>query len=122
MLAWTRDVDGPPEVLRLDEIPRPTPEDDEVLVQVRASSLNRADKYALLGHPALVRLSTGLLRPTASHRGVGMDFCGVVTAIGAHVTAVAVGDRVFGEHMLGQTWAAYACVPETLAATCCRRR
>ncbi|MEQ1568879.1 MAG: NAD(P)-dependent alcohol dehydrogenase [Myxococcota bacterium] len=116
MLAVVRDVYGPPEVLRVAEVPRPTPGAGEVLVKVRASSLNRADKYASLGAPAMIRLATGLFRPDARHRGLGMDFVGDVEALGAEVTGLSVGDRVFGEHTLGQTWAQYACVPERLVA------
>ncbi len=66
MKAIVQDRYGSPDVLRLREVDVPTPGDDEVLVRVRASSVNAYDWHAMRGDPYLSRLSFGLRRPTAS--------------------------------------------------------
>lgn len=83
---------GGPEVLTLAEVDRPTAGDDEVLVRVRASSVNPADRYMMLGTPYLVRSQTGLSRP--KDPGLGMDVAGVVEAVGKGVSAFEPGDEV----------------------------
>ena len=86
---------GPPEVLGLEEIERPVPAAREVLVRVRAASVNPADWHAVRGRPFLVRLvGYGLRRPT--HRTPGTDVAGVVEAIGDDVSGLRPGDEVFG--------------------------
>ena len=85
---------GGPEVLRFVQLPRPSPGPGEVLVRVRASSVNPADWHFMRGVPRLMRLSEGLRKP-ASIR-VGSDFAGVVESVGPGVTRLAVGDEVFG--------------------------
>ena len=114
MRAIVRDVYGSPDVLKLEEVDRPAPKDDEVLVRMRASAVNRGDRYTLLGTPALLRLATGLF--SLRKRGMGMDFAGVVEEVGAKVAGVAVGDEVYGQVDFGETWAEYACVPAKLVA------
>ena len=113
MKAVVRDKYGGPDVLRLDDIPVPTPQAGEVLVRVRAVSVNAGDWRLLRADPFLVRLMVGgLLRPT--HRVLGFDVAGEVEAVGSDVHQFHVGDAVFGdlsEHGFGG-FAEYACAPE----------
>jgi NADPH:quinone reductase-like Zn-dependent oxidoreductase len=76
MKAAVRDRFGSPEVVELREIEKPTPTDDEVLVRVRAASVNKADWYAVTGTPYVGRAAMGLLKPKSNRLGV--DFAGVV--------------------------------------------
>lgn len=114
MKAIVRDTYGPPEVLELVEVERPVPGDDEVLLRVRASSLNRGDRYVMQGTPWALRLATGLRKP--KKRGLGMDFAGDVEAVGSRVNDVQPGEAVYGQLDLGEMWAEYACVPASLVA------
>lgn len=107
---------GGPEQLRLEEVARPTPKPGEVLIRVKAASLNSWDWDLLRGKPFLARLG-GLLRP--QHPILGADMAGVVEAVGEGVTRFAVGDAVFGD-LSGANWggfAEFACAPETVLAT-----
>ncbi|MGZ4334987.1 MAG: NAD(P)-dependent alcohol dehydrogenase [Gaiellaceae bacterium] len=85
---------GPPEGLRLEEIEKPVPGADQVLVRVRAASVNPADWHMMRGSPALVRLMGGLRRPREIR--FGSAAAGTVEAVGADVTHVQPGDDVFG--------------------------
>jgi NADPH:quinone reductase-like Zn-dependent oxidoreductase len=95
MRALVQDEYGPPEVLRLEDVDSPPPGDDDVLVRVRASSINMADVDYLLGRPWLARLGTGLRRPRI--RIPGTDMAGVVEAVGSKVSVFAPGDEVFAD-------------------------
>ena len=90
---------GSPDVLEVSTIPTPSPGPDEVLVRVRAASINARDWHVMRGEPRLARLldrsSFGLRRPRVAIRGT--DLAGTVEAIGAEVTRWRVGDHVFGE-------------------------
>jgi NADPH:quinone reductase-like Zn-dependent oxidoreductase len=101
---------GPPDVLRLAELEKPSPADGEVLVRVRAVSLNGADREALIGSPAYTRIG-GLRRPR--YPILGSDIAGIVEAVGKDVREFSPGDEVFGE-MPGYHGglAEYVCVPE----------
>jgi NADPH:quinone reductase-like Zn-dependent oxidoreductase len=94
MKAAVRTRYGPPDVVRIAEVDRPTPTDHEVLVRVHATTVNRTDCGFRSGKPFIVRFFAGLLRPKATI--LGCEFAGVVEAVGGGVTAFAVGDRVFG--------------------------
>ena len=94
MKAVVCDQYGPPEVLRLDDVPRPGPGPDEVLIKIRAASVNRSDTETRAGTPRAARLVTGLRRPR--HRILGTELAGVVEAAGPGVTEFTVGDDVFG--------------------------
>ena len=94
MRAVVRDRYGPPEVLRIGEVDRPAPEDDEVLVRVHATTVNRTDCGWRSGSPFFVRYFTGIRRP--KWRILGMEFAGEVEAVGPSVKEFHVGDRVFG--------------------------
>jgi len=102
---------GGPEVLRLADVERPVPKDDEVLVRVHATTVNRTDCGFRTAKPFVVRLFSGLLRP--KRQILGTELAGVVEAVGAAVTRFAVDDRVFGvnAHRFG-AHAAYVCVPQ----------
>ena len=95
MTAVTARSYGGPEVLATEELPVPTPQAGELLVEVRASSLNALDWHFLTGTPYLMRLMFGMRRPKRFVRGA--DVAGVVVAVGEGVTRFAVGDSVFGE-------------------------
>ncbi len=85
---------GPPDVVRVVDVPTPTPADNEVLVQVHATTVNRTDCGFRGAKPFFVRVFTGLRRPRVTI--LGNEFAGQVQAIGPSVTSFAVGDRVFG--------------------------
>ena len=85
---------GPPEVLRYEDIAKPTPADDEVLVKVHAASVNPLDWHYLEGTPYVVRLDAGVGQPENSRLGV--DFAGTVEAVGKTVKRFKPGDEVFG--------------------------
>ena len=85
---------GSPDVLHLDEIDRPVPEDDQVLVRVMAASLNPLDWHSMRGEPFIMRASGGLTKPKAN--GLGADLAGRVEAIGQNVSGFQLGDEVFG--------------------------
>ena len=94
MKAIVRTTYGPPEVLEVGAIDKPVPAEDEVLVRVRATSVNPVDWHTLTGTPYLLRLEEGLRGPKSEQLGV--DFAGTVEAVGANVTGVQPGDDVFG--------------------------
>ncbi len=81
MQAALQERYGPPEVVRVTDVERPVPEDDEVLVRVRAASVNRADLDGLGPRPGFVRLFLGMRAPR-NHR-MGIDVAGVVESVGA---------------------------------------
>ncbi|MEA3065494.1 MAG: hypothetical protein QOJ27_1946, partial [Sphingomonadales bacterium] len=85
---------GPPEVVRIEEIARPVPGDGEVLVAVRAASVNPFDRHYMRGRPRIVRLGFGLRRPKLTRPGA--DLAGTVEAVGRGVTRFRPGDAVFG--------------------------
>jgi NADPH:quinone reductase-like Zn-dependent oxidoreductase len=113
MQAIVQRAYGSSEVLAATVVGRPEPKADEVLIAVRASSLNFADVATITGRPALIRTVSGLRRP--KHPVPGKDVAGVVEAVGADVTDLRPGDEVFGEAVSG-VWAQYVCVPAKLVA------
>src|SRR5262245_54386566 len=105
---------GSPDVLRLTDVPTPTPGDTEVLVRVRAVSLNASDWEMLRGKPMYSRIA-GPFRPR--RHVLGSDIAGQVEATGAAVTRFRSGDDVFADILsyLGG-FAEYVCVPESVLA------
>ena len=110
---------GPPEVLRIEEVPRPSPQPDEILVRVRATTVNRADcatrdanrksgpAVSLLG-----RLVSGLRAPRK--RVLGSELAGEVAELGSAVADFSIGDRVFANTGFSfGAHAEFACVPES---------
>jgi NADPH:quinone reductase-like Zn-dependent oxidoreductase len=85
---------GAPDVLRLEDIPKPVPGDDEVVIRVQASTVNPADWHFMRGRPYLVRMMTGLRKPRNSR--LGIDVAGEVDTVGRNVTRFKPGDQVFG--------------------------
>jgi NADPH:quinone reductase-like Zn-dependent oxidoreductase len=112
MQALVRSVYGTPDVLRLEEVPTPVPGDGQVLVRIRAASVNRADLEALIGRPLVYRAFMGLRRPR--NHGLGEDAAGEVEAIGQGVTRFRPGDRVYADLLYGAdgTFAEFACASE----------
>jgi len=88
---------GPPDVLALEDVDTPVATDDEVLVRVRAASVNPADFHYMRGTPYLVRAVAGLSRPKVN--GLGLDLAGYVEAVGKNVTTFQPGDEVFGQRL-----------------------
>jgi len=86
---------GSLDVLQLEDVDKPVPRADELLVQVRAASVNAADGLLMHGWPYPMRSQIGWKRPRI--KGLGLDFAGVVEAVGDAVTAFRPGDAVFGE-------------------------
>jgi len=112
MKAAARERYGPPDVVSVREVDRPKPADDQVLVRVRAASVNRADLDGLTPRPSFARLFMGLRAPR-NHR-IGIDVAGVVESVGASVTRFKPGDEVFADlFAFGQgAFAEYACAAE----------
>ena len=100
---------GPPDVLRFDDIAKPTPKDDEVLVEVHAASVNYVDWQVLRGKSFLLRLLNGVRKP--KHNVLGDDVAGRIEAIGVNVKEFKPGDEVFGISDF-DAFAEYACVKE----------
>ncbi len=112
MSAAVQDRYGAPDVLRVDTVPVPTIDDDEVLVCVEAAGVDRGTWHLLTGRPYLMRLVTGLRRPR--RRVLGRDLAGTVVAVGSAVTRFTVSDVVFG---VGRgTFAEYAAAKESKLA------
>lgn len=86
---------GSPDVLKLEEVEKPTPKDDEVLVKVHAASVNALDWHLLRADPFLARLNMGLLKP--KHQILGADVAGRVESVGRNVKQLRPGDEVFGD-------------------------
>jgi NADPH:quinone reductase-like Zn-dependent oxidoreductase len=111
MKAIVYDKYGPPDSLELREIDTPVVTDDEVLVRVRAASVNPADWYTLTGTPYFGRVEMGLVKPKSNR--LGIDFAGQVEAVGRNVTQFRPGDEVFGGR--NGAFAEYVCVAEDRA-------
>jgi NADPH:quinone reductase-like Zn-dependent oxidoreductase len=140
MRAVVHDRYGPPDVLRVGDVERPVPDDDEVLIRVHASTVTRGDAMGVRSVDyRFTRLFTGIRRPRRTH--FGSEFAGVVEDVGADVTEFQVGDDVFGvkgganaEYVTvdesgviapkptGQTYEEAAAIPDgsLLALTCLR--
>ncbi len=104
---------GPPDVLRCEEIERPTAGDDEVLLRVCAAAVNPLDAHFMRGMPYFLRLMAGLRKP--KDRRLGVDVAGQVAAVGRNVTRFKPGDEVFGS--CRGAFAEYACAAESALVT-----
>ena len=102
---------GSPDVLRLEEVEKPVPKANEVLVRVVATSVNDWDWALMTGQP-INRLMSGLTKPKL--RILGGDVAGRVEAVGADVSAFQPGDEVYGDLCMAGfgTFAEYVCAPE----------
>jgi len=102
---------GSPDVLEIRDIKKPVPNDDQVLVKVRAASLNPLDWHYMEGTPYIMRaMGTGLRKPKSPRLGV--DLAGEVEAVGKNVTEFKPGDEVFGTGG-GAAFAEYVCARKT---------
>jgi NADPH:quinone reductase-like Zn-dependent oxidoreductase len=110
MRAVVHDEYGPPEVLRLEDVPQPVPNDHQVLVKIHATTVTRTDTGLRSAEFFISRFVTGLIRP--KRRILGMEFAGEVEAVGTAVTELAVGDQVFGAKSAG-AHAEFICVQES---------
>ncbi len=99
---------GSPDVLELEDIDKPVVNADDVLVRVRAASVNPLDWHFMRGLPHIVRIMTGLLKPKNTRPGV--DVAGMVEAVGSNVTQFHAGDEVFGTSK--GAFAEYVCTSE----------
>jgi len=105
---------GPPDVLQYADIEKPVPKDNEVLIRIRAASVNPLDWHFVRGTPYLIRpLMMGLRKPKVPRLGV--DVAGEVEAVGKDVTSFKPGDAVFGT--CRGAFAEYGCAPEKSLAT-----
>ncbi len=109
MKAYTKTRYGGPEVLRLEEVAKPSIKDNHILVKVKANSANPADWHILRGKPLFARFSFGLFKPRDEI--LGADFAGIVEEVGNNATPFKIGDRVFGENLDAGAFAEYTCVP-----------
>lgn len=100
---------GPPEVLECRDTEKPAPGDGQVLIRVRAASVNPMDWHFMRGTPYFIRLLSGLSRPRDVR--LGRDVAGQVESVGAGVTAVKAGDEVFG--WCAGSFAEYACASQS---------
>lgn len=98
---------GPPEVLRLQEVAKPVPGDEQILVKIQAVSVNRSDWEGLIGKPWYARLG-GLFKP--GQQILGSDIAGRVERVGKNNTQFQPGDEVFGEIGYHGGFAEYVCV------------
>ncbi len=114
MKAIVYDRYGPPEVLRLEDVARPVPKEDEVLIKIHATTVTRTDCGVRAAKPFIARFFTGLRRPR--RRILGTELAGEVEAVGAAVSEFAVGDRVFGASAwLFGAHAEFICMRESAA-------
>ena len=107
---------GPPDVLQLKEVEKPTPKDNEVLVRVNATTVNRTDSAMLRAKPFIMRFFTGLFKP--NNPILGTEFAGKIEAVGKDVMSFKVGDKVFGLNDNGlSSHAQYMTILEDKAVT-----
>lgn len=85
---------GNPEVLQIKEVPKPIPKEDEILIKVKATTVNRTDCAMMTAKPFVMRFLTGLVKP--KNPILGTDFAGVIEAVGEAASKFKVGDKVFG--------------------------
>lgn len=111
MKAAVRDRFGSPDVIELRDVDMPVASGDELLVRVRAASINPHDWYSVTGRPYVARTDMGLFKPKSDRLGV--DFAGAVEAVGEGVTQFRPGDEVFGGR--NGALAEYVCVRNAVA-------
>ncbi|BAO77343.1 NAD(P)-dependent alcohol dehydrogenase [Winogradskyella sp. PG-2] len=102
---------GSPEVIQIVDSEKPSPKSNEVLVQIKASSVTRADTMMRAGKPKFGRLFLGLFKPKNTSLGTG--FSGVIDSAGSEVNEFQIGDEIFGEKLFSNgTNAEFLCIPE----------
>ena len=107
---------GTPEVIQIREVPKPIPGENEVLVKIHATTVNRTDCGLRAAKPFITRFFTGLLKP--KHTILGSEFTGIVEAIGSSVISLNIGDQVFGLSSINYgAHAEYLCIDENASIT-----
>jgi NADPH:quinone reductase-like Zn-dependent oxidoreductase len=107
---------GPPDVLQLKEVEKPTPKDNEVLIKIYATTVNRTDCATIRAIPFFARFFTGLFKPKKQIPGT--EFAGKIEEIGKNVTSLKIGDEVFGFDDQGSgSHAQYMTISEDKALT-----
>lgn len=114
MKAFIKDKYGGPDVLRLEEVEFPELKEGHLIVKIYANSAHPADWHILRGKPFFARFTFGLFKP--KEKILGADFAGIVEQVGKNVSRFKVGDKVFGESLIGGVFAEYACVSENICA------
>ena len=94
MIASVYEEYGSPSVLQIKKVKKPGPKDNEVLIKVYATTVNRTDCAMLRAKPFIMRFSTGLFKPNKPI--LGTDFAGKIEAVGKNIESLMVGDKVFG--------------------------
>ncbi len=103
---------GPPEVLQIQDVPKPIPKDDEVLVKIHATTVNRTDCGFRRPEYLLVYLFSGIFKP--KNKVLGTEFAGEIESIGKNISSFKIGDAVFGIRTFKfGTHAEYVCMKET---------
>jgi NADPH:quinone reductase-like Zn-dependent oxidoreductase len=115
MKAVVQDRYGPPEVLRIAEVERPAPKEDEVLIRIHATTVSQTDTHVRAAHPFFWRFVGGFRRPR--WRSLGVEMAGVVEAVGSAVAEFKVGDEVFGQPRLFGTHAEFISLRERASFT-----
>ena len=107
---------GSTDELKLEEVPKPVPKENEVLIKVKTASVNSWDYDLVIGRPYVYRLLFGFFRPR--YNIIGIDVAGTVEAVGKNIKRFEVGDEVFGDISASGfgAFAEYACAPEHLIA------
>jgi NADPH:quinone reductase-like Zn-dependent oxidoreductase len=100
---------GPPDVVQITDVEKPVPKDNEVLIRIRAASVNPLDWHFMRGAPYFLRLMTGLRKP--KDKRLGVDVAGQVEAVGRNVAQFKPGNEVFGS--CRGAFAEYACTSES---------
>jgi NADPH:quinone reductase-like Zn-dependent oxidoreductase len=111
MKAVTARCYGSPDIIRVEDVAKPVPQADQILIRVHAASVNPLDWRTLRGSPYMLRLDRGIGAPTPEEARLGADFSGTVEAVGTNVTKFKPGDAVFGGG--GGTLAQYIVKRET---------
>ena len=114
MKAFIKTTYGGPEVLKLEEVQKPSVKDNHILVKVMANSANPADWHILRGKPFFARFTFGLFKP--KNKTLGADFAGIVEETGKYVQNFRIGDKVFGESLDGGTFAEYSSIAANVCA------
>jgi NADPH:quinone reductase-like Zn-dependent oxidoreductase len=101
---------GMPDVLQLQDVEKPIPKEDEILVKIKATTVNRTDCANLTAKPFIMRFSLGLFKPQKSI--LGTEFAGIVEGVGSEVKTFKVGDKVFGfDDTILSSYAEYIAIP-----------
>ena len=116
MKAFVYTKYGSPEVLKFEEVQKPVPEDDEVLIKIHAAAITAGDVIVLKGEPFVTRFATGLRKP--KNTIPGKEMAGRIETVGRNVTQFQPGDEVFGDLSVASwgAFAEYVSVPETAIA------